>query len=1068
MTDMSDPKMQSTILLTDDHPVFRKGLLFLLEDEEDMRVIGEAGDGQTALALVQELSPDIVVMDVTMPELGGIEATKRIVSKFPDTKVVALSIHSEKQFVLDMLEAGAAGYILKESVPEELVKGIRSVMLGEGYLSPAITGIVVSKFKESMSSQDHFTGTTLELLETKLHAPQLSEDHVPRLRLVERLEQNRQLPLQTVITPAGYGKSTLVGCWLSNHEWPNAWVSLDENDNDLGQFIRYLLHAVRSRFSGAMSKSMALLTSAKLPPLQVIAATLINEIELIEQDFILVLDDLHLIKEKEVFDLLTELLRYPPSHMHLILIGRTDPFLPMTRLRSQGLLSELRMADLQFTKQETGEFLGYMLHEDVDESIAEDWWKKTEGWITGLRLASLYICHHDNLNSLLSNLQGTGQYVMEYLFNEVLADQPENIRKYLLAVSIVDKFNASLVEAVCSCAGNEGEIDGWSFINWIREHNLFQIALDNQNNWFRFHHLFLELLKKQLLRHQSPDKIAAMHARASGWFEEQGLIYEAIRQALKAGDTVGAIDIFDRHRRDEQEDHCLNITRWHTLFPEKLQKNHSGLLLARAWSLHEQYRLLDIIPIIHRVESLFKDKTPDDISRGELKLFQGILLYWEGKGNLSLKLLKEAQAMIPLKYAMLSGLTEVYLSVASHRTGQGQMNCQRLNNRIRKGTHLDGVLLSRLILGRSLHYMLSGELLQVVQEIQSVEIISGQRGLVLPQNWGDYLLASCHFLRNNLEAASPYFATLIERRYNIHTGAAVDAMIGQALTQQALKMPAAAAETVELLLDFTRNINDPRLLTLAQSCQARLALTSGDLESATQWLHAFDDKYFASSTFLFWLEIPSITHARILIALGSGDSLKLADELLKTLLQMMEEAHNTFQIIEIMPLRALIYDKQGRSDEALDVLSGAVHLAEAGGWIRPFVELGPPMEDLLTRLQEQNEAPGYCKTLLVAFRDDSARAADALNRHDSPSPLPHFSSSMEIPLTDREQEILDELVHGKSNKEIGDTLFISIYTVKTHLKKIYQKLDVNSRLQAVTKANTLSVAGKKDEELRKE
>ena len=1056
--------MQSTVLLVDDHPIFRKGLLSLLEDEEDMLVIGEAGDGQAALALVRELSPDIVVMDVTMPEFSGIEATKRIVSEFPDTKIVALSIHSEKEFVLGMLQAGASGYILKESVPEDLVKGIQSVIHGEGYLSPAITGIIVSQFRKPLSREHLFTETHSELLETKLHTPQLSEYHVHRPRLVERLEQSRQLPLQIITAPAGYGKSTLTGCWLAAHEWPHTWLSLDENDNDLRRFINYLLYAVKTLFPTALSKSMALLSTSTLPPLQVLVATLINEIELIEQDFILVFDDFHLVREKQVHDLLAELMRYPPAPLHLVVLSRTDPFLPTSRLRSRGLLSELRMSDLQFTTEETGEFLGYIFHQAIDESIARNWCNKTEGWVTGLRLASLNSKNLDKLSGVPSKkLQGTEKYVKEYLFNEVLADQPENIRKYLFTVSIVDKFNASLVEALCPYVGTEGELDGWAFIKWLNKYNLFLIPLDDENHWFRFHHLFLELLKKQLQRHHSPEEITELHCRVSDWFEGRGLIDEAIRQALQAEDMVGAVKIFDRHRRDEQDDHSLNITRWHSLFPEDLKENHSGLLLAQALFLHEQYRLKEIIPILQRVESLFKDKPPDDISRGELNLFQGILLYWEGKGELSLKLLREALAMIPLKHAVLCGLTEVYVSVASHLTGQGQMNCLRLNDRIRESIHLDGPLLSRIILGRFLHYMLSGELTKVVRDARSVEFISGQRGLTLPQHWGDYLLAACHFLRDNLETASPYFATLIEHRYNIHSGAAVDAMIGQALSLQALQMPAAAAETVELLLDFSRDFHDPRFLTLARSCQARLALARGDLESAVQWLHSFDDTYFGPATFVFWLEIPSITRARILNSIGSDASLRQANELLKSLLQAMTETHNTFQMIEIMPLMAVVYEKQGRADDALDLLEEVVNLARPGGWIRPFVELGPPMEDLLTRLQEQNEAPVYSTTLLAAFRDDSQKTTDKPNRRDTPSHFQPDTASMADPLTVREQEILDQLIQGKSNRAIGDNLFISISTVKTHLRNIYYKLDVTSRLQAVTKANALGIGGKKED-----
>jgi ATP/maltotriose-dependent transcriptional regulator MalT/ActR/RegA family two-component response regulator len=526
--------MKKNILLVDDHPVFRKGLYSLLEDEEDMLVVGEAGDGKTALALVQELSPDIVVMDVTMPGVNGIEATKGIVADFPGTLVVALSIHSEKQFVQDMLHAGASGYILKESVPEELVKGIRSVMLGDGYLSPAIAGILVSQLRQSLSRENTFQKTDMEILETKLHAPQMPENHVHRPRLIEHLDKSVALPIQTVTAPAGYGKSTLVSWWFSKQELPHTWISLDDGDNDLRLFMTYFVHAVTSLFPSAMAKTLATLGAENLPAIQVLSRTLANEIAAIKRDFILVFDDFHLIKEKSIHDLLTELLRHPPKPLHFIVVGRTEPFLSLNKFRSQGLLSEIRLQELRFTDVETTEFLQQLLSSNIDASATKQLIDKTEGWITGIRLAALSILHKKDADKLLEELSGSGQFVMEYLFNEVFSSQPENIQKHLVTSSILDRFCGPLCEVLCPYPENECDLDGWSLIKWLKENNLFLISLDSDGYWYRFHHIFQELLKKQLVRRYSFDEIDALHAKASSWLAENNFIEEETQPALSS------------------------------------------------------------------------------------------------------------------------------------------------------------------------------------------------------------------------------------------------------------------------------------------------------------------------------------------------------------------------------------------------------------------------------------------------------------------------------------------------------------------------------------------------------
>jgi len=319
--------MPTTVLLVDDHPLFRKGLRLILEEEDDFKIVGEAGDGREAIEQVQALTPDVVIMDISMPNFNGIDATRQIVSEVPSAKVVTLSVHEGSDFIKEMLQAGAAGYILKDTVPRELVAGLRTVIAGKVYLSPAITGTVVSEYKgllEKSSSLDQVEGAS-PILKTKLYRPALTPDLVPRSELVARLDELRRRPLTLVSSAAGYGKSTMAGLWLEAWAGPCAWLSLGEEENELRSFLNHLLAAIGSAFPRACKSTRSLLRGAELPPVPVLGRHLVNDIDQIGDPFILVLDDYHKIQKETVHDLMNVMLIHPPQNLHLMLLTRCDP-----------------------------------------------------------------------------------------------------------------------------------------------------------------------------------------------------------------------------------------------------------------------------------------------------------------------------------------------------------------------------------------------------------------------------------------------------------------------------------------------------------------------------------------------------------------------------------------------------------------------------------------------------------------------------------------------------------------------------------------------------------------------
>jgi len=196
--------MAIRVLLADDHAIVRQGLCNSIQREKDMEVVGQAKDGFSTIRLVKKLAPDVVIMDISMPDVNGIDATREITHDFPQVKVIALSMHSAKKFVREMFKAGASGYLLKDCEFDELADAIRTVMSGKSYLTPEITDVVVDSYVRTSTEDESSVFTALSKRERqvlqllaegkntkqiglKLHiSPKTVEAH--RLRVMEKLK----------------------------------------------------------------------------------------------------------------------------------------------------------------------------------------------------------------------------------------------------------------------------------------------------------------------------------------------------------------------------------------------------------------------------------------------------------------------------------------------------------------------------------------------------------------------------------------------------------------------------------------------------------------------------------------------------------------------------------------------------------------------------------------------------------------------------------------------------------------------------------------------------------------
>ena len=421
------------------------------------------------------------------------------------------------------------------------------------------------------------------LLQTKLHRPPVIAETVHRKRLHEVMDRALGLPLTLVSAPAGYGKSTLVSHWAESLDEPCAWLSLDPGDSDLKVFVSYVLAAIETVVPDACPETRALAMSNNPVPVPVLGGSLVNELDALDSPLVLVLDDYHRIEpESTVHEFLWFVLEHPPRSLRLVLATRSDPPFAIGSLRGRGRLTEVRLRDLQFTASETSEYLERSSGVKASEEALANLEKQTEGWIVALRLVSIYLRHADDPEALLKRLHGGIRHTREYLLEEVLDQLPARTRDCMLKTSVLDRFCPELCDAVAAptAGSEEPAYDGFQFIQALTTGNLFTIPLDVQGRWFRYHHLFQEMLRDQLQARTPPGEIAALHLRASAWFEGEGLIEEALKHALSAEDIDRVVQIVARHRHPTlNADRWYVLENWLSLVPETVVQQHAEFLI---------------------------------------------------------------------------------------------------------------------------------------------------------------------------------------------------------------------------------------------------------------------------------------------------------------------------------------------------------------------------------------------------------------------------------------------------------------------------------------------------------
>lgn len=1034
------------VLIVDDQPILHNGISSILQMFEDIDVVGKAFSGEEALNISPQVDPDVILIDLIVPDRAGVEVTREIMNKYPHIKVIVITSASDPDIMQSVFDAGAIGYLLKDLAVDELVESIRAAYRG----LPVLSMDVIQTIMRTNSVAKKSDPKPWEPVRTKLHRPRLTQKILHRPRLYDLLEQTIDYPLTIVSAPAGYGKSTLISAWLESGSKPHAWLTLDEHDNDLAKFNSYFLAALQTLFPEIGGNTQRSVNNFEQPNAQLLAKGLINDLDTIATDFILVMDDYNVIHDPEVHEFLSTLLQHPPRRMHLFIATRHEPSLTLPRLRARNQVNEIGVEDIRFTMGETVALINERLNLKVDHSIASHLLQKTEGWIAGLNMIMFASGNGEDLEHVSLNQGPNYHLALDYLMVEIVAKQPQAIQTFMMKISILEEFNASISDSICSpkIGGQSASMSGEEFINWLITNNMFVVPLDDEGKFYRFHNLFRQLLQRELRKQYGSDEIYLFHTRASNWYAENGEIENALRHAQAAGNIDVAAHMFANYRHElthhgrwEQLEEILQI------FPPSIIESQAELTLVRVALLYQNFQISEIPAQLERVEALLAEYGLDRSNvyqlQGEVDAYRSVLCYWAVDVQGTVKRAQAALENLPIDWFYTRALA------LQHLTAGFQMQGDIENARSMQADPLDQAQLninplyySRLLTGSSMSQWVSADLLELRYTSSHSLALAEKHALSECLASANYFMGIVSYEENNLDGAIRHFSVLYEQRYEGPLHLVVHGLLGLSHTYQVLGQHNEARRIVDNVTEFLLEKRNRELLAITEAFRAELDLRQGNLAAAKLWAEKFTPNGLGPMPIFYH---PNLTFVKVLLAIDTEASRNKAAHLLSRLQKHLKEIHNKRFLIEVLCFQALLHDTQGDEKQALVNLEQAVLLAEPGGLLRVFLDLGPKLAHLLGLLDQEGVAQAYIREIMQAFLEEK------------PILPTRRKQSLIEPLTNRELQILGLLAKRKTNKEIATDFVISAGTVKTHTIRIYQKLEVNSRREAVEKGVALGL-----------
>ncbi len=877
------------------------------------------------------------------------------------------------------------------------------------------------------------------ILATKLYLPPLRPNVVLRPRLIERLNEGLHRKLTLISAPAGFGKTTLVSEWLADCKRPTAWLSLDEGDNDTARFLTYLVAVLQTIAATIGEGALGALQSSQSPSTEAVLTALLNDLTTISDQFVLVLDDYHVIDSKPVDQALTYLVDHLPPHIHLAIATREDPALPLARLRAGGHLTELRAVDLRFTPSEAAEFLTRVMGLNLSADDISALETRTEGWIAGLQLAAISMQGNEDVAGFIRSFTGSHHFVLDYLIEEVLGQQPETVQTFLLRTSILDRFCGPLCDAVLL----DPSASGRATLEYLEHANLFIVPLDNERRWYRYHHLFADLLRQRLpqsyasLAGNEKEGVAELHRRASQWYEDHGLEIEAFHHAVAANDVERAACLVEGKGMPLQfRGAVVPVLKWLESLPKTVLDAMPTLWVMYASALSMTGQLTGVEQKLQAAEAALQGAEPNDQTRNLIGHIAAIRALLAAAQN-------QVEAIITQSHRALEYLHPNNLAVRTATIWKLGIAYQLQGDRVAASRAYSEAIAISQASGNLIVNLSASMGLGNVQETENQLHQAAQTYKRILQLAGDApQMATCEahlglgricYEWNDLEVAQKHGQQCIQLARQIENA---DRFVAGEVLLARLKLAqgdtAGAAALLAEVAQSARQQNSVHRMPEIAAAQVLLLLHEGNLAAAAHLAQTHD--------------LP-ISQARVHLAQGDPST---ALEVLSPWRQQVEARGWEDERLKAMVLQALALQVHGEKDKAVQLLGDALTLAEHGGFIRLFVDEGLPMAHLLSQAAALGRMTDYIEKLLTIFK------AEEQKREAIPS-LPPPAQPLIEPLSHRELEVLHLIAQGLSNQEISERLFLALDTVKGHNRKIFGKLQVERRTEAVARARELGL-----------
>ena len=911
------------------------------------------------------------------------------------------------------------------------------------------------------------------LVHSKLERPHLPRGLLQRGRISKRLARSLERRATLVSAPAGYGKSTLVAQFLESDDTPPAaWLSLESLDSDLSRFVRYFVAALREVVPDCLPQTERLLRLSDLPPPQYLAESTVAELESLGQRVVLVLDDYHLIRSPDVHDWLESVVSKLPRTLHLVVISRIDPPLPLSLWRSRRWLGEVRLADLRFSLQETKEFFeSAREHELGDEHIAA-LYRKTEGWITALRLFLLTLAGSGRTEERVQAFSASDRVITDYLLDEVLAGQPPEIMEYLAVTSLLERFSPQLTDELLSLSHPHLAGQSHEIIDRLFRMNLFLVPLGSVPGWYRYHHLFRDLLLDRFAQRTSPTTKESILDSAGEWFEREGHIEDALRCFLAADDLDAAAELVasQLHIVMAEDPSRRTLRRWLEMFPAGAERSRVPLLIAGAYckSIRSDYKgvsdFLEQVEVIRDGAGDNRQKKWCSVFQHDLNYLQCFASFWDGDVEKTYEYGQRLLDPASNPPESIGPFWPSYCAASQALTGRRAEFLQYIEDST-TGPGSSGLEQQWPFVAANAYVLLCwGDLVQcreTASQLLADEPFPTKNNC---SEMGHLLLGSVAYEFHRLDEAERHFEAIVSLRFEGLGFAYWDALAARVWIDLARGRIESARRHAAAARAFAVKTNNRRLIPQSTAIEQRLALVTG--EPVVTAASRPSERDFTSPSIIppsqnwAWLELQSLSPVK------QTDALEFID----AALNHADEHGVVRRVIQLRTLRALALDSLDRRNEAISALQAALQQGAGLGFVRSFIDAGEGIRPLLQAVAEQQDDDGYVAMLLDVLDGQgqpaarqgggtTARLSSSMDTQQAPitNTADRSGELSGDQLTNREMDVLELLQRRLSNKEIAAGLGISPATVKMHTLNIYGKLGVHSRRKAVTAATGLGI-----------